>query len=189
MPKSRAIVTSPLFFVYNIFVDKITKEQRRRNMQAVKSCGSKIEMRLGRALWSRGLRYRKNNKKVFGKPDFTFKKYKVAIFCDGEFWHGKDWEIRKHDIGTNVSFWHKKIERSIERDKEVNCQLKKEGWTVFRFWGKEIEKELDLCVEKVVVAVNRQKETFFQSFDSFSGEESSRVAEENIPYGKVNKKK
>jgi len=135
-------------------VDKLKKEQRRKNMQAVKHKGSKIETMLGKALWAKGLRYRKNNKKVFGKPDFTFKKLKIAIFVDGEFWHGKDWENRKHDHKTNVSFWHQKIERNIERDNEVNEKLKSKGWKVLRFWGKEIEKNLSDCVEKIEEAVN-----------------------------------
>src|SRR5690554_8238162 len=92
-------------------MDKLTKEQRRKNMQAVKSKGSKIETLLAKALWKKGYRYRKNDKTVFGKPDLTFKKYKIAIFVDSEFWHGKDWEKRKHDHKTNQDFWHAKIER------------------------------------------------------------------------------
>lgn len=130
-------------------MDKLTKEQRRKNMQAVKSKGSKIETRLAKALWTKGYRYRKNDKTVFGKPDLTFKKYKIAIFCDSEFWHGKDWETRKKDHKTNKAFWHKKIERNIERDKEVNAKLLKTGWTILRFWGKEIEKDLVNCVIKI----------------------------------------
>lgn len=114
-------------------MDKHTKEQRRRNMQAVKSKGSKIETALAKALWARGFRYRKNNKTVFGKPDFTFKQLKIAIFVDSEFWHGKDWEIKKHEHKSNRDFWHKKIERNIERDKEVNQKLKEENWKVLRF--------------------------------------------------------
>ncbi len=73
----------------------LSKEQRRKNMQAVKSKGSKIETLLGKEMWKKGLRYRKNDKSVFGKPDFTLKKYKIAVFCDSEFWHGKDWEVKK----------------------------------------------------------------------------------------------
>ena len=72
-------------------MDKLTKEQRRKNMQAVKSKGSKIETMLAKAMWEKGLRYRKNDKTVIGKPDFTFKRYEIAIFCDSEFWHGKNW--------------------------------------------------------------------------------------------------
>ena len=130
-------------------MDKLTQEQRRKNMKAVKSKGSKIELMLGKALWAKGLRYRKNDKSVFGKPDFTFKKYKIAIFCDGEFWHGKDWNIKKNEHKSNVKFWHQKIERNIERDKEVNKELLKSGWEVIRFWGKEIEKNLEACTLKI----------------------------------------
>jgi DNA mismatch endonuclease Vsr len=123
-------------------MDKLTKEQRQKNMRAVKSRGSKIELKLDKAMWKRGLRYRKNDKTVFGRPDFTFKKFKVAVFCDSEFWHGKDWEIKKHEHKSNIKFWHQKIERNIERDKEVNNKLSKSGWKVIRFWGKEIENDL-----------------------------------------------
>ncbi len=130
-------------------MDKLTKEQRRKNMQAVKSSGTKIEIALGQALWNKGYRYRKNNKKVFGKPDFTFKKHKIAIFVDGEFWHGKDWNIRKYDHKSNQEFWYKKIERNIERDKEVNTELQKQGWKVLRFWGNEIKKNIDECVRTI----------------------------------------
>ncbi len=118
-------------------------------MQAVKATGSKIEIALAKRLWELGYRYRKNDKTVFGKPDLTFKKYKIAVFVDSEFWHGKDWEERKHDHKTNQDFWHKKIERNIERDKEVNDELTKQGWKVLRFWGKEIEKNLLFCVQKI----------------------------------------
>ena len=140
-------------------MDKLSREQRRKNMQAVKSKGSKIETILGKEIWKRGFRYRRNDKTVFGKPDFTFKKYKIAVFCDSEFWHGKEWETRKHEHKSNVDFWYKKIERNIERDVEVNKQLKAEGWEVLRFWGKEIEKNLFLCVKKVEQAINAKKQT------------------------------
>lgn len=136
---------------------KLTKEQRRKNMQAVKNKDSKIELILGKALWRKGFRYRKNDTSVFGKPDFTFKKYKIAVFCDSEFWHGKNWEERKYDHKTNIEFWYKKIERNIERDKEVNVELKKQGWRIIRFWGQDIKKNLLFCVEKVVKAINEEK--------------------------------
>lgn len=118
-------------------------------MQAVKNSGSKIEVALAKALWTKGYRYRKNNKKVFGKPDLTFKKIKLAIFVDGEFWHGKDWEKKKLEHKSNVKFWHTKIERNIERDKEVNFELEKQGWTVLRFWGNEIKKELPRVLNEI----------------------------------------
>ncbi|MET3537263.1 DNA mismatch endonuclease Vsr [Chryseobacterium limigenitum] len=130
-------------------MDKLTKEQRRKNMQANKSSGTKPELLLAKILFAGGYRYRKNNKAVFGKPDLTFKKIKLAIFVDGEFWHGKDWEQRKHDHKTNKEFWSKKIERNIQRDKEVNQELSKQGWYILRFWSKDIEKNLLSCVSQI----------------------------------------
>lgn len=141
-------------------MDKLTKEQRRKNMQAVKATGSKIEVALARALFAKGYRYRKNDKTVFGKPDLTFKKYKLAIFVDSEFWHGKDWNIRKNDHKSNKEFWHKKIERNIERDKEVNIELKKHGWKVLRFWGNDIKKNLLFCTLEIEEAINNLKMDF-----------------------------
>lgn len=141
-------------------MDKLTKEQRRKNMQAVKATGSKIEVALAKALYARGYRYRKNDKNVFGKPDLTFKKLKIAIFIDGEFWHGKDWVVRKSDHKTNQEFWYNKIERNIERDKEVNDELSKQGWLVLRFWGKEVEKNLLDCVRRVEETINNRKMNF-----------------------------
>lgn len=129
-------------------------------MQAVKCKNSRIELTLGKALWERGLRYRKNDKTVFGKPDFTFKGLKIAVFCDGEFWHGKDWDIRKHDHKSNQDFWYSKIERNIERDREVTEELVKEGWLVLRFWGKDIIKKTDSCVERIVHEIKLRKNNY-----------------------------
>ncbi len=130
-------------------MDKLTKDQRKKNMQANKSTGTKPELLLAKTLFARGFRYRKNDKTLFGKPDLTFKKIKLAIFVDGEFWHGKDWHERKNDHKTNQEFWRKKIERNIERDKEVNTELTKQGWTILRFWSKDIEKNLLTCVLEI----------------------------------------
>lgn len=141
-------------------MDKLTKEQRKKNMQAVKASGSKIEVALAKALFAKGFRYRKNDKTVFGKPDLTFKKYKIAIFVDSEFWHGKDWSVHKDDHKSNQEFWHKKIERNIERDKEVNTELFKQGWTVLRFWGDDIKKNLISCILKIEEAINYSKMNF-----------------------------
>lgn len=126
-------------------------------MQAVKSHGSKIELTLSKELWRLGYRYRKNDKTVFGKPDLTFKKYKIAVFVDSEFWHGKDWEIRKHDHKSNQEFWYTKIERNIKRDKKVNEYLTKNGWKVLRFWGNDIKKNLLLCVSQVEQEIVKRK--------------------------------
>ena len=130
-------------------MDRHTPEQRSKNMSAIKSKGTKDEVRLAKALWHLGYRYRKNNKTVFGKPDITFKKYKLAIFVDSEFFHGKDWETEKHRIKTNQEFWYKKLERNIQRDKEVNEYLISSGWVVLRFWSKEVKNNLLNCIEEI----------------------------------------
>ncbi|MCR5262046.1 MAG: very short patch repair endonuclease [Candidatus Gastranaerophilales bacterium] len=114
-------------------MDKLTKEQRHKNMQAVKNKDSQIEIMLRSALWQKGYRYRKNYSKLEGKPDIVLLKYKIAIFCDSEFWHGYNWQIRKNDIKSNKEFWIKKIEGNIQRDKTVNEILNKQGWKVLRF--------------------------------------------------------
>ncbi|MEA4984243.1 hypothetical protein SDC9_62922 [bioreactor metagenome] len=152
-------------------MDKLTKEQRKKNMQAVKATGSKIEVALAKSLFAKGFRYRKNDKTVFGRPDLTFKKYKIAIFVDGDFWHGKDWEIRKNDHKTNQEFWSKKIERNIQRDKEVNQYLYNQGWIVLRFWGSQIEKDLLNCTLKIEEIINEKKMNFTEkiSLEEFSG--------------------
>lgn len=134
-------------------MDRHTPEQRRKNMRAVKCKDSKIELVLRKKLWNRGFRYRKNFKDLPGKPDIVFTKYKIAVFCDSEFWHGYNWEERKQDIKSNRDFWIPKIERNIERDREVNRQLDSMGWLVLRFWGKQILKSTDQCVsviEKII---------------------------------------
>lgn len=126
-------------------------------MQAVKSKGSKIEIMLAKEMWKKGLRYRKNDKTVIGKPDFTFKKYKIAVFCDSEFWHGKDWDEKNLEHKSNIKFWHQKIERNIQRDREVNEVLLKNGWQVIRSWGKDIKKELVNCVINIETEINEVK--------------------------------
>lgn len=131
-------------------MDRHTPEQRSKNMRAIKSTGTKDEIRLAKALWHLGYRYRKNDKTVFGKPDLTFKKYMIAVFVDSEFFHGKDWETEKQRIKSNQEFWYKKIERNIERDKEVNQYLRSDNWTVLRFWSSEIKNNLQDCVNMIV---------------------------------------
>ena len=135
-------------------MDRLTKEQRYKNMSANKGKGTKLELLFGKLLWNAGVRYRKNDKTVFGKPDFVIRKMKIAIFCDGEFWHGRNWEERKNDHKSNCDFWYSKIERNIRRDKEVNEQLKAHGWTVFRFWETEITKESDKCLNRILNYMN-----------------------------------
>ena len=123
-------------------------------MKAIKNKGSKTEVMLMKELWSRGLRYLKNVNAICGKPDIVFIWEKVAVFCDSEFWHGYNWEQRKNDFKSHQDFWFPKIERNIERDKEVNAQLESEGWTVLRFWGNYIKKHLMECADKIEQELN-----------------------------------
>lgn len=131
--------------------DVLTPEQRRKNMQHIKAHDTKIEVLLRKALWNKGYRYRKNYKALPGKPDIVLTKYKIAIFCDGEFFHGKDWEVLKPRLekSNNSDFWISKISRNMERDAEINKKLLFMGWTVIRFWGAEIKKNTDECVRVI----------------------------------------
>lgn len=131
-------------------MDNHTEEQRHKNMQAIRNKDSGIELMLRKELWNRGVRYRKNVKDVFGHPDLAFKGKKVAVFCDSEFWHGYDWEKNRDAIKTRRDFWIPKIERNMQRDLEVNETLGKAGWTVIRFWGKEIKKDVGRCADIVI---------------------------------------
>lgn len=132
-------------------MDNLTKEQRHKNMQRIRSTETQIEVTLRKELWSRGYRYRKNYKALPGKPDIVLTKYKICIFCDSEFFHGKDWDIRKPKMmtGTNPDYWVPKIERNMERDLEIDRKLLLLGWTVIRFWGKDILKDTDRCVKVI----------------------------------------
>ena len=106
-------------------MDNLTKEQRHKNMVNIKSKDTSIEVCLRKALWARGIHYRKNYDKIPGKPDIALTKYRIAIFCDSEFFHGKDWEVLKPRLkkSNNSDYWIHKISRNMERDDEVNKQL------------------------------------------------------------------
>ncbi|MFV5697280.1 very short patch repair endonuclease [Flavobacterium sp. ZT3R17] len=144
-------------------MDRITPLQRSKIMRAIRSTNTKVEVRLAKALWHLGYRYRKNNRTIFGTPDLTFKKLKIAIFVDSEFFHGKDWENQKDRVKTNTEFWQKKIERNMERDVEVNTNLESQNWKVLRFWSAEIEKNLEDCIAKIqseIISKQNQKSQF-----------------------------
>lgn len=133
-------------------MDPLTKEQRHKAMSHVHSKDTSIELKLRKALWHKGYRYRKNYKALPGTPDIAITKYKIAIFCDSEFFHGKDWyEVLRPKVlrGNNSEFWENKIIRNIKRDADNNRALTALGWTVIRFWGKEISKNVEECVSIV----------------------------------------
>ena len=132
-------------------MDNLTPQQRQKNMKRIKCKDTAIELALRKALWERGHRYRKNYKGLPGHPDIVFTKYKIAIFCDGEFFHGKNWEEMKVSLqkSNNSEYWIRKISRNIERDEEVNKQLRNLGWSVLRFWGQDVKKDLNGCIKTI----------------------------------------
>lgn len=138
-------------------MDVLTAEQRKKNMQANKSVGTKSEVLLAKALWHNGYRYIKNDKTILGKPDISFRKFKIAIFCDGEFWHGKDWINKKNKITVNQTYWHRKIEKNIQRDIVINKSLTENGWIVVRLWDKEIKSNLSMCLKKIEQIILQRK--------------------------------
>ncbi|WP_281541872.1 very short patch repair endonuclease [Maribacter aestuarii] len=127
-----------------------TTPERSKIMSKIRGKNTKPELAFRKALYAAGYRYRIDYKKLIGKPDIVLKKYRTVIFIDGEYWHGRNWEERKPKIKTNRDFWVAKFERNIQRDKEVNAELKRLGYTVFRFWESEVKKELEFCIEKVI---------------------------------------
>jgi DNA mismatch endonuclease (patch repair protein) len=119
-------------------------------MSRIRGKDTSIEVKLRKALYEKGCRYRCNSKYIFGHPDISFKGVKVVVFCDSKFWHGKDFEENEKKIQSNRDYWIPKIKRNIERDKEVNEKLTQEGYLIFRYWGGEIQKNLDKCVTEIL---------------------------------------
>ena len=135
--------------------------KRRLTMSRIKSKNTSIEVILRKALWRAGIRYRKNYNKLPGSPDIAITKYQIAIFCDGEFWHGKDWVQKRHSIRSNRDYWIQKIERNRERDRRNEWALNCLGWIVLRFWGQEIKKDMAGCIKEIKSAMlRRQVENF-----------------------------
>lgn len=136
-------------------MDVLTKEQRKKNMQHIRSKDTSIEVILRKSLWKKGYRYRKNYKKLPGKPDIVLTKQRIAIFCDSEFFHGADWDVKKEKLqgSENAEYWIQKIERNMERDRENDLKLSFLGWTVIHFWGKEIKKNTEECIRVIEEAI------------------------------------
>ena len=135
-----------------------TTKKRSKMMSKIKGKDSKPEVKFRKALWHLGYRYRKNYKKLIGKPDIAFNKYKTVIFIDGEFWHGYKWNEKKDKIKSNRAFWIPKIERNMQRDQEVNEVLQQKGYKVFRFWQKDIKENLNSCLEEVIKHIENIEE-------------------------------
>lgn len=140
---------------------KRDKNTTYRIMSAVKSKDTEPERILGRAMWRLGLRYRKHYK-LKGKPDFVFVSARLAVFCDGDFWHGNNWKLRglsslKEELATYNDFWSKKINRNVERDNEVNESLTNEDWLVVRFWESDIRNDPEKCAREVLRQYKKRK--------------------------------
>lgn len=130
-------------------------EKSSKNMRRIRGKDTSIELKLRKALWAKGYRYRKNYKLIAGSPDIALTKYKIAVFCDSEFFHGKDWEILKPKLekGKNPDYWIPKIQRNMQRDREKDQALLFAGWTVIHFWGKDILKNTDECIRVIEEAI------------------------------------
>ena len=134
-------------------------EKSHKNMSRIRAKDTAIEIKLRKALWSSGIRYRKNYKKIPGTPDIAITKYKIAVFCDSEFFHGKDWNslVEKLKKGENADYWVAKISRNIDRDKVKDKELLCLGWKVLHFWGGDIENDIDGCLEAIQEAILERK--------------------------------
>lgn len=136
-------------------------ETTHKIMSAIRSKDTKPEMALRRALWQRGMRYRVNVKELPGKPDIVFSKVRIAIFCDGDYWHGHNWALRgiaslDEELAGYSEYWQTKIRRNIERDRENTAKLENDGWLVLRFWESEIKKNPEKIVEEIVLYYNQR---------------------------------
>lgn len=131
--------------------DVLTHEQRKKNMQHIRSKDTKAEILLRKALWHKGLRYRKNVRSLPGTPDIIFAKQKIAVFVDGDFWHARGHQEKPGEqVETNKDFWANKLSANVERDRFVNDALLEQGWLVLRFWESDVKKDLSKCVSEIL---------------------------------------
>lgn len=124
-------------------------------MSSIKSKDTKPELLLRKSLWSKGFRYRVNMKGLPGTPDIVFTRVKIAVFCDGDFWHGHNWALRgfsnlEEELNTYTNFWKEKIMNNVARDKQCDILLEEAGWCVLRFWESEIKNDTEVCVERII---------------------------------------
>lgn len=124
-------------------------------MASIKSKDTEPELLVRQALWKRGLRYRVNVRTLPGKPDIVFTRAKIAIFCDGDFWHGHNWAVRgmaslEEELNSYSEFWRSKILSNIERDSKNTLALTESGWIVIRLWESDIRKDLTSCITTII---------------------------------------
>ncbi|MBR1516685.1 MAG: very short patch repair endonuclease [Bacteroidales bacterium] len=164
--------------------DVLTPQQRRRCMQANRGRNTKIEQLIAHELYIRNIRYRRNDRTVFGRPDFCFKGLKIAVFCDGVFWHGRDYELRKESLHLKP-YWAAKIERNIARDHLVNTRLAEEGWQVLRLWEDEIRQSPSQCADRIEHLIAQQTTARLRRIYQHDTQYDTLLfaAEEDAPYG------
>lgn len=149
---------------------KKTKEQIQYNMSQVRNSDTALEKLLCEELNRYGVTtFTRNNKTIFGKPDIAFVARKIAVFCDGDFWHGYDWENAQNEIKSNRDFWLPKIERNMQRDQEVTARLQEQGWVVLRFWGHEILKEMEYCISTILDELRVVPQSPYRTIDLCAG--------------------
>lgn len=126
----------------------------RKRMSKVRLKNGKAETILAKMIWHKGYRYRRNYKKLPGSPDISILRFRIAVFVDGEFWHGENWKERKAKLKHNREYWIEKIEENIARDKRVDAQLKELGWIPIHFWEKQVLKNTDECLNAILELIN-----------------------------------
>lgn len=141
-------------------MDNLTPSQRTKNMKAIRSSETKIEQLLRKALWHEGIRYRKNYNKLIGKPDIVITKYQIAIFCDGDFWHGKN--SCENIVASNKEYWSEKIKKNKERDLETTMTLRDNGWTVLRFWESDIKNNIEECMQEIKNCLIKKQASYYK---------------------------
>jgi DNA mismatch endonuclease (patch repair protein) len=135
----------------------VTTPLRSKMMSSIRAAETKPEQFLRKLIWNTGLRYRKNVKKLPGRPDIVFTKYKLAVFIDGDFWHGYNWQEKKERIKSNRDFWIPKIERNMQRDQENTAKLEQLGFKVLRFWEHEVKNDAYTCVIQIINKLKSKK--------------------------------
>jgi DNA mismatch endonuclease (patch repair protein) len=135
-------------------MDNLTKEQRRKNMRNIRSSGTTPERVVMRELRKRKIYFAKHVSKIVGKPDIVFRRKKVAVFIDSDFWHGHPERFTMPK--TNVDYWKEKISRNKERDIQVTEELQKQDWTVIRLWEHDVKKNFERCMDVVITALSEK---------------------------------
>lgn len=129
-------------------VDNLSKENRRKAMSSVKSKETKLETKVTKYLWTKGLRYRKNVKDLYGTPDIAIKSRKVVVFIDSCYWHGCPEHCRLPV--SNNEYWQAKIERNAARDCKVTAYYRDKGWRVIRIWEHDLKDSFEDVMNKLL---------------------------------------